>query len=391
VTKEGPKEPSGLASEADLDVIVRSLFVVNDYYALEDGTNEYSVAFREGHPPKVAFRELFEQVSPVGYTPRLFGTEEDAHLTLTKTPPFNLSAPRIPVFLFLLSILALIATSWAMGEAYAPMMRLSPFEIGAIFAAGVVVVLTAREVVQRMMAQRKSRAPTLPYYIPNLPLFLALPVLYFVPTFGSITFFRAPAYDRDSLFDFYLVAPIVGGIVAFCVAIAGALNPLVLSQADYSSILGASNDVTLNVSSSLLQSGAISLAGASGLVAPLPSGSVSLFSPLEIAAWVGLLISFFSLLPAALFDGGRMSTLVLGERGSRITTLVTALVLVAIDVPNYWVVFLLIFLLAAIQPSNELLDSVSKISRSRRLLFLVAILFLALCVPLPQTFLSYHI
>jgi hypothetical protein len=68
--------------------------------------------------------------------------------------------------------------------------------------------------------------------------------------------------------------------------------------------------------------------------------------------------------------------------------MVTAFLLVAIDVPNYWVLFLIIFLLAAIQPSNETLDSVSGISRSRKLLFLVALLLVGLCIPIPQTFLT---
>ena len=95
------------------------------------------------------------------------------------------------------------------------------------------------------------------------------------------------------------------------------------------------------------------------------------------------------MLPAALFDGGRMATLALGVRGSRITTMVTGFILVAFDVPNYWVVFLMIFLLAAIQPTNETLDSLSDLSRSRKLLFLAAMVLMLLCAPIPQNFLTY--
>ena len=52
---------------------------------------------------------------------------------------------------------------------------------------------------------------------------------------------------------------------------------------------------------------------------------------------------------------------------------------------------LMIFLLAAIQPSNETLDSISGISRSRKLLFVGAMVLVLLCAPVPQSFLTYPI
>jgi len=250
--------------------------------------------------------------------------------------------------------------------------------IGASFVLAVTAVLIARDVAQRFVARRRGKVSSLQYYLPNIPLFVSLPVLYFLPTFGSITFLRSPTIDRDSLFDFYFVGAVVGVAVAFAVALIGAPDAVVYA---------VGQPGTLNSSPSVLQTLALTLGGNS-LTAAVPSGEVALFSPVEIAAWVGFLISFFSLIPAALLDGGRMATLVLGERGSRITTMVTAFLLVAIDVPNYWVLFLIIFLLAAIQPSNETLDSVSGISRSRKLLFLVALLLVGLCIPIPQTFLT---
>ena len=71
--------------------------------------------------------------------------------------------------------------------------------------------------------------------------------------------------------------------------------------------------------------------------------------------------------------------------------MVTAFLLVIVDVPNYWVLFLLIFLLAAVQPSNETLDSVTAISRSRKFLFVVAMLLVLLCIPIPQSILTFPV
>jgi hypothetical protein len=49
----------------------------------------------------------------------------------------------------------------------------------------------------------------------------------------------------------------------------------------------------------------------------------------------------------------------------------------------------MIFLLAAIQPTNETLDSLSDLSRSRKLLFLAGMVLMLLCAPIPQNFLTY--
>lgn len=370
-----------MSTSQEVDALVRSSFVVRDTYARGDeGSAEYSVTYDAATSP-TAFRELYRKLSPLGYTPRLIGSQEDASILVTKNVEPQKPSSRTPVFLALISAVSIIVTGWGVGlissqEAGNSNVLLT----GASFVLGVLGVLIARDVAHRVVARRKGLS-TLQYYLPNIPLFVPIPVLYYLPSFGSITFLRAPPIDRNSLFDFYFVGAVVGVVVALGVALVGAPSAGVFAPTP-------SGSVTSNLS--LLQTLAIAIGGNS-LSQVAPAGESLLLSPLEIAAWVGFLISFFSLVPAALFDGGRMSTLVLGERGSRITTMVTAVLLIIIDVPNYWVLFLLIFLLAAIQPSNETLDSVTKISRSRKLMFLFAMLLLFLCGPIPQTLLGIPI
>jgi membrane-associated protease RseP (regulator of RpoE activity) len=364
-----------LSSTGQVDSLVRSSFAVKDSFARDDSSTEYSVVYDSGS--KAAFRSLCAKLAPIGYTPRLSGTPDNASLLVSPNPEPSPTA-RTPIFLLLLSIVAIIATGWGVGIIYNQVNGASVILTGAAFALGVTGVLLARDVARRLLAKRRGGVPILQYYLPNIPLFVSLPVLYFLPTFGSITFTRSPSVDRDSLFDFYFVGAVAGVVIALAVAFIGASNAVVYV---------AATSGTLNSNPSLLQTLALQLGGNSLTTAP-PSGDVAVLSPIEIAAWIGFIISFFSLVPAALLDGGRMSTLALGERGSRITTMVTAFLLVAIDVPNYWVMFLLIFLLAAIQPSNETLDSITGISRSRRVLFLVAMGLVLLCIPVPQTFLT---
>lgn len=364
-----------MSSGNEVEPLVRSSFAVKDTYTRDDGSTEYSVVYDSGS--RAAFKSLFEKLSPIGFTPHLSGTAENA--TLLVAPSVKPSTvARTPIFLLLISAVAIVATGWGVGIIYNQADGGNVILTGAGFVLGLTAVLVARDLARRVLARRRGGVPLLQYYIPNIPLFVSLPVLYFLPTFGSISFTRSPSLNRDSLFDFYFVGAVAGVVVALSVALIGAQNAVVYV---------ASQGATLSSNPSVLQTMALMLGGNS-LTAPTPAGDVALFSPVEIAAWIGFIISFFSLVPAALLDGGRMSTLALGERGSRITTMVTALLMLVIDVPNYWVMFLLIFLLAAIQPSNETLDSVTALSRSRKLLFMVAMVLVFLCIPIPQTFLT---
>ncbi len=378
-----------MSEDSGVEVIVRSLFTVKDVFDRGEGSKEFSVVYDD--KSKHAFRELYAKVKPLGFTPRLFGTKDDASLTLTKGESAPSLAPRTPIFLLLLSILAIIVGGWLLGDIYSRVEGGNAVLIGSGFVVGVAIVLVSKGLVQRFVVRRRGGGSTIQYYLPNIPFFIALPVLYYLPTFGAVTFVRSPTVDKDTLFDCYFFAPLVGVLVALAVAFAGAASAITLTSTQYSSIFTAGNLATLNTNPSLLQSGAISLASYLGLSPKIPPGGVSIFSPLEVAAWIAFLLSFFSLLPAALFDGGRMATLALGVRGSRITTMVTGFLLVAVDVPNYWVIFLMIFLLAAVQPTNETLDSLSPISRSKKLLFVAMVLLVLLCAPVPQNFLTYPI
>lgn len=364
-----------LSSAGEVDSLVRSYFAVKDSFARDDSSTEYSIVYEASS--KAAFRSLCARLAPIGYTPHLTGTPENASLLVTPKPEPPPTA-RTPIFLLLLSIVAIVATGWAVGIIYNQVDGASVVLTGAAFVLGVTAVLGGRDVSRRLLSRRRGEVSMTQYYLPNIPLFVSLPVLYFLPTFGSITFTRSPSIDRDSLFDFYFVGAVAGVVIASVVALIGAPDAVVYV---------AATSGTLSSNPSILQTLALQVGG-NGLTASTPVGDVAVLSPIEIAAWIGFIISFFSLVPAALLDGGRMSTLVLGERGSRITTMVTAFLLVAVDVPNYWVMFLLIFLLAAIQPSNETLDSISGISRSRKILFLVAMGLVLVCIPVPQTFLT---
>jgi hypothetical protein len=81
-----------------------------------------------------------------------------------------------------------------------------------------------------------------------------------------------------------------------------------------------------------------------------------------------------------------MARLAMGERWTRVAALVAGALLLLTDVPDYWVVFVLVLLMAAFPIQGETLDSITGLSRSRKAAFVAAVLVGLLCVPMPQSF-----
>lgn len=376
------------AINAEVDAAVRSLFEVKDYFVTEDGAAEYSVAYTAAS--RENFLTLLDRLAGPDYSAQLYGDPERATLVVVKNPPpqkpqqaVRLSAP---AFLFLLTILSVLVTAYVVASTFP---QISPgantLEGGAAFAVTLVAIFAVRFLAQAR-GSRGGHFSSVSYYLPNVPIFITIPTMYFLPTFGAVSFPASPPANKDKLFDYYLVGAIAMLVVAALVSVLGAGTSVILSKAQLAALTSGNSTTTVQTNPSLIQSGAIALAQSMGALGRVPAGGTLVFSPVEIAAWIGLLLAFFNLIPAALFDGGRMARLALGERGSRVTTIVAGLLLLLTDLPDYWVVFLLVFLMAAFPVQGETLDSISGLSRSRRALFAVTVFLGLLCVPIPQSF-----
>ncbi len=373
------------------DALVRARFEVLDSFVVEDGATEYKVRYVSGS--KLAFRSLFRELYPRNYLPRLLGSKADATLLVSKVNAGQKNSPRAPVILLFLTLLSVAATGWYLSSIYVQMApQRSVLSMAFGFSVGIVGILVVHELAHSYISRRSGKRSTLPYFIPNIPILPGLPIYSFLPTFGAVTLTREAQLDRDSLFDLYFVGPIFGIAVALVVSVFGVLSSVVLSSGDYQRIFGAGSSlVAVNLNFSVLQTLIMRLTDFVGVTSTSQPGTYYFSSPIDIAAWVGFLITFFSLLPAAPFDGGKMTNMILGEKGSRIMTGVTVLVLLVVDTPNYLVIALLIFLLSAMRPSLELLDSVSDLSRSKRILYVAALLLIVVTIPFPQTIATFPI
>jgi membrane-associated protease RseP (regulator of RpoE activity) len=377
------------AINTEVDSAVRSLFSVKDYFVAEEGAAEYSVAYDDRSSPN--FLKLLEMLRGPGYSAQLYGDPDHATLLVTKNPPLAERRPQVlklsaPVFLFFLTLLSTFVTGYVVAvifPAIAP--GSSPLEMGVGFEVGLLAVLLSRELAHRY-AERRGRFSSVSYFLPNVPLFVQIPTMYFLPTFGSVSFPVTPSANKNKLFDFYFLGSLVAVAVATVVAFLGASTSVVLSQSQYTALVASNQTATIQTNPSMIQTAALSFAQTIGLSPPVPTGGTLIFSPIEIASWLGLLLAFFNLMPAGLFDGGRMARLVLGDGRSRATTMISGASLLVVDLPNYWVVFVLLFLMASFPVQGDTLDSISGLSPSRRAVFVLAVIMALLCVPIPQSF-----
>jgi len=379
------------AINAEVDAAVRSLFSVKDYFVAEEGAAEYSVVYDERSAPN--FLRLLEMLKGPDYSAQLYGDPERATLVVVKNPPPPAPQLRVrlstPAFLFLLTLLSVLVTGYVVAVIFPQVAPgSSSLEMGAGFLGSLAAVFGVRYLAQRYASGRGSFS-FLSYYLPNVPIFIALPTMYFLPTFGAVSFPGSPPANKNKLFDFYLVGAVAMLLIAVVISFLGAGTSVILTHTQLAALSSENRTATIQTNPSILQGGAISLSQSLGMLGQVPAGGTLIFSPIEIAAWLALLLSFFNLMPAALFDGGRMGRLALGERGSRVTTVVSGLFLLLTDLPDYWVVFLLVFLMAAFPVQGETLDSISGLSRSRKVVFAVIVLVGLLCVPVPQTFATF--
>jgi membrane-associated protease RseP (regulator of RpoE activity) len=381
------------AINADVDAAVRSLFSVKDYFVAEEGAAEYSVVY--GAQSALNFLKLLETLKGADYSAQLYGDAERATLVVVKNsppaPPQLKVRLSTPAFLFLLALLSVLVTGYVVAAIFPQVAPgSSSLEMGSAFVAALAALFAIRYLAQRYAAAR-GRFSFLSYYLPNVPLFIAIPTMYFLPTFGAVSFPTSPPANKNKLFDFYLVGAVALLLVALVVSFLGASTSVVLTQAQVAALSSGNQTTTIQTNPSILQSGAISLSQNLGMLGQVPAGGTLIFSPVEIAAWLGLLLAFFNLMPAALFDGGRMGRLALGDRGIRATTVVSGLFLLLTDLPDYWVVFLLVFLMAAFPVQGETLDSISGLSNSRKAVFAMMVVVGLLCFPVPQTFATFQL
>ena len=312
-----------------------------------------------------AYDTLAERWAHHDYTPQLrvhgAGHQIVGQPGLVKPRPAN---PWINLALFAATVISVVMMG-ALNAGANPLQDPSSLLEGIPFAFTLLAILGTHEFGHYFAAKRHRVAVTLPYFIP-MPLSI-------VGTFGAFIQLRSPVHNRKQLFDVGVAGPLAGLVIAIPLLLLGLyLSPVEPLPSEGGYIMEGNS--LLYLGAKYLIHGQI-----------LPSNGVDvMLHPIAFAAWFGLLVTAFNLLPVGQLDGGHVIFTLVGDKIRYVGT-VFVVILVVMGVafwPGWFLWATLIFLLGVGHPPP--LNDVTPLGGGRKLLAVFTIvIFLLVFAPIP--------
>jgi len=342
-------------------------FTLRERFIREDGSYEFRLDERPDM--KENFRSFYREIKKYGYVAVMRRAERDIVLTVGKLPPsrrrkFNVN---LALLLFVGTIVTVAIDGWLRNSSMLQYTVNQNVLFGTIIYVGAVLgIFGIHELGHKIATAKQGLKSSMPYFIPGIP--------GLIPTMGAIILAREPIVNRDDLFDLGLSGPVAGLVIVFIVAYLGALTSVSLP------IDSIPEGQLGNLPVPLFMTGIFALAGKIDLASTQGSDIVVILSPLGFAAWLGFLVTFLNLLPAAQLDGGHIARATLGRAKQKITTWISIFVFALL---GFWIMAVLVLMLSMRAPDAPPLDDVSPISKRKRLLFFGSLALAVLCAPIP--------
>ncbi len=307
--------------EIDIDALVAQICVVKQRRS-EDTIHIFTVT------PLVAITDVYDALQQrahaAGLTVYVRGTNQPNELELiymAGLPPATTTRPFLALGLLLATILSCLAA----GALYQGVDIVQfPWQIaaGIPFAATILGILATHELGHYLVGKRWDAPVSLPYFIP-LP-----PPLSFTGTMGAVIIQREPMRNRRVLFDVGLAGPIAG----LCVAV-----PLLFYGLSISTVAPPPTGGYMQEGNSAFY--LLAKLIMFGKILPADNLDVQL-SDVAFAAWIGLLVTMFNLLPIGQLDGGHVAYAVFGRYAHYVAYGAIAFcVLLGVFVDNTWLVW----------------------------------------------------
>lgn len=241
----------------------------------------------------------------------------------------------------------------------------NPYVNALAFSISVMGILGTHELGHKIAAAYHGVRATMPYFIP-FPSMLG--------TMGAVIRVKSPLPTRDAAIDLGVSGPIAGFLVAIPVSIIGLKLsvpvPISLVSPAEGGIVFGENLFFMFIEK---------------YVVTFPENTVVFLHPVAIAGWVGILVTFLNLIPAAQLDGGHILRAFLSDRAHRYATAIIGLLLLGMSfLWTGWLIWGLLILMMGTMGNPGALDEVSPISRKRVVLALAAlVLFIISATPRP--------
>ncbi|MBO8183811.1 MAG: site-2 protease family protein [Archaeoglobus sp.] len=187
----------------------------------------------------------------------------------------------------LVLLIATIVSTTFVGASFTPNFNLVE---GIKFSLAIIFVLGSHEMGHYLAARSWGMKTTLPYFIP-------FPTI--VGTLGAVIKHKGPIPNRNALFDVGVSGPIVGVVASVIITAFGLTLP-------YQPVEGGS----------YIELGTPPLFD---FISSLIKPSTEFIHPIAFAGWVGMLVTFFNLLPVGQLDGGHVLRAMIGEKADYVS------------------------------------------------------------------------
>ena len=344
---------------------VAGMIAVDSYMMRDNGA--VVIEGRLLEDARAIYRPLRAQIESVGFTPFLRRTGDGVQLVAV--PGVVVRRPArtwIPLVLFLLTAASVLWTG-AANEIGAIPSSLSDLLRGIPFTLTLLGILGAHEMGHFVVGRLRGAPVSWPYFIP-------LPFLSLIGTMGAVIVQREPLEDRQTLLEVGIAGPIAGLVVAL---------PLLFLGLSASPVTAGQPGPFLQEGNSMLYAAAKWLVHGRWL----PGNGLDVqLNAVAFAAWVGLLVTMFNLLPIGQLDGGHIAYALLGPRAHYLAFAVLGLCLLMGVVFSYtWIFWAFLGILIGLRHPPPLNDVPALGQRHRILAAAGLLLFVLLLMPAPLT------
>jgi hypothetical protein len=336
--------------------------LVSTEFQIEETLLEHNIPtyyLKQPQETKHAFLRLLKKLEKMNFMAILRRHDARIVLKIIPKPPTKPSNILINWLLFFATIGTTFATGYLLS-----VDLIDPIIGGATFTIAIMAVFGLHEMGHKLTANKNGIEATPPYFIPGPP-----PTFGGFGTFGAVIFQKSLPSNKDVLFDIGSSGPILGFIIATIVTAVGVTMAIPAVPPPEGGTFLPMPLLFILIYELLFNF---------GMIPSPPQGKLLFMHPVELAGWVGMLVTMLNLLPAAMLDGGHIARSLAGEK-TRTALMVVSILLLIIS--GFWLMAVLVLLMAT-QRHPGPLDDVSNLSTNRKLLTILLVAIFVLVFPL---------
>jgi hypothetical protein len=335
--------------------------LVSTEFQIEEALLEHNIPtyyLKQPQETKHAFLRLLKKLEEMNFIAILRRHDARIVLKIIAKPPTKPSNVLINWLLFFATIGTTFATGYLLS-----VDLIDPIIGGATFTIAIMAVFGTHEMGHKLTANKNGIEATPPYFIPGPP-----PIFGGFGTFGAVIFQKSLPSNKDVLFDIGSSGPIFGFIIATIVTAVGVTMAIPAVPPPEGGTYLPMPLLSILIYELLFNF---------GMIPSPPQGKLLFMHPVELAGWVGMLVTMLNLLPAAMLDGGHVARSLAGEK-TRTVLMVLSMVLLVLS-KFYLMAVLVLFM--GMQRHPGPLDDVSNLSTNRKLLTILLVAIFVLVFP----------